>query len=100
MNKTILIIEDDTEINDMLRILLTQNGYHTVCAFSGTEGILVHNNQVDLILLDLMLPGRNGSDIISELKLKHSVPVIVISAIHDVNIKPESANFNNKILKK
>ncbi|MBQ5564976.1 MAG: response regulator transcription factor [Clostridia bacterium] len=87
MNKTILIIEDDTEINDMLRILLTQNGYHTVCAFSGTEGILVHNNQVDLILLDLMLPGRNGSDIISELKLKHSVPVIVISAIHDVNIK-------------
>ena len=87
MNKTILIIEDDTEINDMLRILLTQNGYHTVCAFSGTEGILVHNNQVDLILLDLMLPGRNGSDIIKELKLKHSVPVIVISAIHDVNIK-------------
>ena len=87
MNKTILIIEDDTEINDMLRILLTQNEYHTVCAFSGTEGILVHNNQVDLILLDLMLPGRNGSDIISELKLKHSVPVIVISAIHDVNIK-------------
>lgn len=87
MNKTILIIEDDTEINDMLRILLTQNGYNAVCAFSGTEGILVHNDQVDLILLDLMLPGKNGRDIISELKSKHSVPVIVISAIHDVNIK-------------
>ncbi len=87
MNKTILIIEDDTEINDVLRILLTQNGYHAVCAFSGTEGILVHNEQVDLILLDLMLPGKNGQDIISELKSKNSVPVIVISAIHDVNIK-------------
>ena len=87
MNKTILIIEDDTEINDMLRILLTQNGYNAVCAFSGTEGILVHNDQVDLILLDLMLPGKNCRDIISELKSKHSVPVIVISAIHDVNIK-------------
>ena len=87
MNKTVLIIEDDTEINDMLGILLTQNGYHAVCAFSGTEGILVHNDRVDLILLDLMLPGKNGRDIISELKSKHSVPVIVISAIHDVNIK-------------
>ena len=87
MNKTILIIEDDTEINDMLRILLKSNGYRTVSAYSGTEGILVHGNEVDLILLDLMLPGRSGEEIIRELKQKHNVPVIVMSAVHDVNKK-------------
>lgn len=87
MQKTILIIEDDTEINNMLRILLTQNGYAAVSAYSGTEGILVHGSAVSLILLDLMLPGRSGEDIIRELKAKHSVPVIVMSAIHDVNKK-------------
>lgn len=87
MNKTILIIEDDTEINNMLKILLGQHGYSTVSAYSGTEGVLVHSNNIDLILLDLMLPGRSGEDIIRELKQKHSVPVIVTSAVHDVNKK-------------
>lgn len=87
MQRTILIIEDDTEINDMLRILLRQNGYQTISAFSGTEGILAHSKEVNLILLDLMLPGRSGEDIIRELKAKHNVPVIVTSAIHDVSKK-------------
>ncbi len=87
MQRTILIIEDDVEINDMLRILLRQNGYQTISAFSGTEGILAHGKEVSLILLDLMLPGRSGEDIIRELKAKHNVPVIVTSAIHDVGKK-------------
>lgn len=87
MSKTILIIEDDAEINDMLRILLRRNGYRTISAYSGTEGILVHSREVSLILLDLMLPGRSGEDVIRDLKKKHSVPVIVISALHDVNKK-------------
>lgn len=87
MKKTILIIEDDTEINHMLRILLSQQGYQTLSAYSGTEGVLVHGPDTDLILLDLMLPGRGGEEIIRELKQKHNVPVIVLSAIHDVNKK-------------
>lgn len=87
MGKTILIIEDDAEINDVLRILLRQNGYRTVSAYSGTEGLLVHSGEVSLILLDLMLPGKSGEEIIRDLKAKHNVPVIVTSAIHDVNKK-------------
>ena len=87
MSNTILIIEDDAEISDMLRILLSQNGYRTVSAYSGTEGVLVHSKETDLILLDLMLPGKSGEEIIRDLKQKHNVPVIVISAIHDVNKK-------------
>lgn len=87
MNGTVLIIEDDPDINHMLRLLLRQNGYDTVSAYSGTEGVLVHSREVSLILLDLMLPGRSGEEIIRELKQKHRVPVIVMSAIHDVNKK-------------
>ncbi len=87
MDKTILIIENDAEINDMLRVLLRQNGYSTVSAYSGTEGLLAHGSGISLILLDLMLPGRSGEDIIRELKQKHIVPVIVMSAIHDVSKK-------------
>jgi response regulator receiver domain protein len=87
MNRTILIIEDDNDINNMLSILLGRNGYRTVSAFSGTEGLLIHNEEVDLILLDLMLPGKSGEEIIGELKKKHCVPVIVMSAIHDIEKK-------------
>ncbi len=85
--KTILIIEDDADISNMLRILLTQNGYHVLCAYSGTEGLLVHGAKTSLILLDLMLPGKSGEEIIGELKKKHPVPVIVMSAIHEVGKK-------------
>lgn len=89
MNKTILIIEDDIEINNMLKLLLGQNGYATVSAYSGTEGLLVHSKDISLILLDIMLPGRSGEEIIKELKQKRNVPIIVMSAIHDVNKKIE-----------
>lgn len=84
---TILIIEDDPDINDMLRLLLRQNGYGTVSAYSGTEGLLAHGDNIDLILLDLMLPGKSGEEVIADLKQKHNVPVIVTSAIHDVSKK-------------
>lgn len=87
MSKTILIIEDDNDIAEMLGRLLTQNGYAVKNAYSGTEGLLVHGMDTDLILLDLMLPGKRGEEIIRELKQKHSVPVIVTSAIHDVSKK-------------
>lgn len=87
MNKTILIIEDDPDINAMLQILLRHSGYEVVGAYSGTEGLLAHSNNIDLILLDLMLPGKSGEEIIRELKNRHNVPVIVISAVHDINKK-------------
>lgn len=82
-----MIIEDDTDINEMLTKLLTRNGYMVKNAYSGTEGVLVHGDDVNLILLDLMLPGKSGEQIIGELKAKHNIPVIVMSAISDVGKK-------------
>lgn len=87
MNSTILIIEDDKDINEMLTKLLTNNNYNVLNAYSGTEGVLVHNDNIDLILLDLMLPGKNGEEIIKELKNKNNVPVIVMSAIQNIDKK-------------
>jgi len=91
--KKILIIEDNEEISNMLNQLLRKNDYETVSAYSGTEGLLLHSKEIDLILLDLMLPGKNGEEVIRELKEIHSVPVIVMSAIHDMDKKLDLFNL-------
>jgi len=85
--KTILVIEDDKNINNMLKKLLESKGYKIYQAFSGTEGLLLHNENINLILLDLMLPGKDGEEILVELKQKNNVPIIVMSAIHEISKK-------------
>lgn len=55
----------------MLGILLRENGFDTISAYSETEGVLVHSEAFDLILLDLILHGKSGDSIIGELKQKH-----------------------------
>jgi len=80
----ILIIEDDIHINQMLCELLTQNGYAPVAAYSGTEALLIlPQGGFSLILLDLMLPGKTGEEVLAELRTNLSTPVIVITARTD-----------------
>lgn len=79
--KTIAIIDDDIYIQSMLTILLEKNGYRTVSAYSGTEALLlVEKEMPDLVLLDLMLPGLMGEEV---LKRINDIPVIVLSAKND-----------------
>ena len=76
--KRILIIEDDISIHECLEELLRNNGYDTCNAYSGTEALLLlEKEKYDLILLDLMLPGMNGEQIIEKIK---DTPIIVLSA--------------------
>lgn len=83
--KKILIVDDDISISNMLEEVLTKEGYSVVMAYSGTEALLVLKSDVpDLILLDLMLPGLNGEEVLPQIK---EVPVIVVSAKIDVNSK-------------
>lgn len=83
--KTIAIIDDDIYIGDMLEELLTKEGYFVIRAYSGTEAVyMLSQNTADLVLLDLMLPGMSGEDV---LKLVKDIPVIVISAKLDVDDK-------------
>jgi len=75
----ILIIEDDTYISELLCELLAQNGYATAAAFSGTEGLLLlSQGTFDLVLLDLMLPGKTGEEVLQA--IRGTVPIIVLTA--------------------
>ncbi|MDO5423525.1 MAG: response regulator transcription factor [Eubacteriales bacterium] len=83
--KTIAIIDDDPYIGNLLQELLTQEGYRTLRAYSGTEALLLLTTQTpDLILLDLMLPGLSGEELLPKLK---SIPVIVLTAKAEIDSK-------------
>lgn len=84
----ILIIEDDTDINNLITEALTKAGYVCIQAFSGTEGLLyIEKDVFSLVLLDLMLPGKNGESLLPLIKRKQSVPVIIISAKDSLDSK-------------
>lgn len=81
----ILVVEDDPAIQEMLKACLEKANYQILSAFSGTEGkLLLQQTAVDLILLDLMLPGMTGEALLTNIRQLSSVPVIVISAKKDV----------------
>lgn len=74
----ILIIDDDEAIGNLEQEVLERAGYHVLRAYSGTEALLLLNaNCPDLILLDLMLPGLSGEEVLPRLQ---GIPVIVVSA--------------------
>ena len=81
----ILIIDDDIHINEMLEEVLIQEGYQVSHAYSGTEALLfLANEKPDLILLDLMLPGLTGEEVLPQIE---KIPVIVMSAKVEVKDK-------------
>ena len=87
MSKTIFIVDDDVHIGNLLEELLTAEGYAARRAYSGTEALLLMERQrPDLVLLDLMLPGLSGEELLPRLA---GVPVIVLSAKADVQGKVE-----------
>lgn len=83
--KTIAVIDDDIHIGDMLSEVLQREGYGVLRAYSGTEALLLlEQKKPDLILLDLMLPGLTGEEVLPRLQ---GIPTIVVSAKVDVNDK-------------
>lgn len=89
MRKTsILLVEDASDISNMLCDLLTQNGYAVGQAYSGTEAVLLmEKNAYDLVLLDLMLPGIPGEEVLARIRHSSDVPVIAVSAKDDTRTK-------------
>lgn len=83
MQYTIMIVEDETDLGRLLARILEDEGYRTVQAFSGTEAtLLLERQEPDLILLDLMLPGMSGEELLMHIreKMRLSAPVLVLSA--------------------
>lgn len=86
--ETILIAEDNEDVNLMLAEALTDEGYQVKSVFTGTAGIdEIKKHQYDLMLLDLMLPYKSGDEVLKEIREFSEIPVIVISAKDMVGTK-------------
>lgn len=76
--KKILVVEDDMDIHNLIKNVLEKERYDVISAYSGTEALLlIEKKDLDLILLDLMIPGLSGEEIIKKV---NNIPIIVISA--------------------
>lgn len=92
--KRILIIEDDKSISEIQKDYLEMSGYEVVCAFNGNSGFeYIKNENFDLIILDLMLPERNGFDILKEISDSKQIPVLIVSAKSDETYKIKGLNL-------
>lgn len=85
MNKTILIIEDEEDIRDIISHYIKREGYLVKEAANGKMGInIALNDQIDLIILDLMLPDISGYDVCREISRNKNIPIIMLTARNDI----------------
>ena len=82
--RTVLVVDDEKDIVDLITYNLQRNGYDVICAFSGTEALELAQKQVpDLMVLDLMLPGMDGTEVARRLKADSrtaQIPIIMLTA--------------------
>ena len=84
MDATILIVEDEQNINDILAFTFSKEGYKTISAYDGIKGYeMAMNDNPDLILLDVMLPGMDGMEVCRKIRDKSDVPIIMLTARED-----------------
>ncbi|MGG4166395.1 response regulator transcription factor [Rossellomorea vietnamensis] len=87
----ILIIEDDEDINRLLCSIISKSGYSPKPAYSGTEAVIYLDSQKwDMVLIDLMLPGLSGEELLKKITKESHVPVIIISAKLETQTKINS----------
>ena len=87
----VLIVEDDSDINNFINDYFVIKGYATIQAFSGTEGLLRLKSEKNIccVILDLMFPGISGEEIIQEIRKVSDVPIITVSAKNEEEAKIE-----------
>lgn len=76
----ILLIEDEPGIQESIQIALEADGFSLKIASTGIEGLQILNDHVSLILLDIGLPDQNGFDLLKQIRKKHQIPVIFLTA--------------------
>ncbi|TKD67678.1 response regulator YycF [Pseudalkalibacillus hwajinpoensis] len=81
MDKKILVVDDEKPIADILQFNLEKEGFTVVCAYDGDEAIAkVEEEKPDMILLDIMLPQRDGMEVCREVRKKYEMPIIMLTA--------------------
>jgi two-component system, OmpR family, response regulator len=84
MEKTILVVDDDSELRKLLQEYFGERGYHVLLAEDGAQmWELVKHHQVDLVILDLMLPGEDGLVLCRNLRTQRAVPILMLTAKGD-----------------
>ncbi|HHQ0972499.1 TPA: response regulator YycF [Listeria innocua] len=79
--KKIIVVDDEKPIADIVKFNLNKEGFDVYCAYDGDEALeLVEEVQPDLILLDIMLPGRDGIEVCREVRKKYDMPIIMVTA--------------------
>ncbi|MFS1510967.1 response regulator YycF [Chengkuizengella sp. SCS-71B] len=77
----ILVVDDEQPIADILKFNLEKEGYQVVCAFDGNTAVkMAYEEKPDLVLLDLMLPEKDGMDVCREIRMKLNTPIIMLTA--------------------
>ncbi len=90
----ILIVEDDEEISFLIQNFLNNCGFLAKAVYTATDGIsYLKNNNYDILLLDLNLPDFSGYDLLSSVRKDIAIPVIVISAYSDLDIKLKAFKY-------
>ncbi|MCL1807440.1 MAG: response regulator transcription factor [Oscillospiraceae bacterium] len=85
VQKTVLIIEDDKHIAELLRMYMEKDGYHVRAAGNGRDGLkLFAEEEPSIVLLDLMLPGLDGWEVCKEIRAQGKTPIIMITAKTEV----------------
>ncbi len=79
-NATILIIEDDKDIREVLDVLLSHEGYNVMQAEEGLTALEIISDDVDLIILDIMMPGMSGIDVCREIRKNYNAPILFLTA--------------------
>lgn len=98
----VLIVEDENEVRELYRDLLTDNGFEVLLAANGKEGIvLAREKSWDLMLLDIMLPEIDGLSVLQEIKENHDKPVLIISNLNsdDVIARATDLGSNGYVVK-
>jgi len=81
MAKRVLVADDDVKTVELVRLYLVRDGYRVIAAYDGEEALrLARESHPDLIVLDIMLPGKNGLDICRTLRQESEVPIIMLTA--------------------
>jgi DNA-binding response OmpR family regulator len=91
--KTILVVEDEKTISRVLAVYLQHAGYNVAQAYDGDEALrLFHENSPNLVLLDVMLPGREGWSILEDIRKVSACPVIMLTALGDIDYRLKGLN--------
>ena len=84
MPKTVLTIDDDNAITELLAMLLRTHGYEVVTANNGEEGVkYIKENNPHVVVLDLMMPGMDGWKVCKRVREFSNVPIVILSALDD-----------------